>query len=181
MPMLDRVAVENRLELLHRTLGELRPPRRWEKRLSPIVVADRIDHLGYYLDIDPAAQDLLGYPPSYYETEQDWVQFNHTLDLGRTALLWERALSGQPCHGVEYRSQHADGYWVWLEDSFVPILTDPRGRGLVIEGHWRDITPRKRLEIEFLIRQLELSLRTLRTGPRPERGAVLRFPRRDKG
>ncbi len=78
--------------------------------------------------------------------------------------------------GVEYRTDHADGYWVWLEDSFTPILTERSGRALVVEGRWRDATPRKRRELEFLIAQLESTYRTLKSPPLSGRKALLRFP-----
>ena len=86
-------------------------------------------------------------------------------------MLWGLAMKGRPTYGIEYRDQHSDDYWLWLQDSFVPILTDHRGRALVIEGRYSDITPRKRCELEFLIRELEHSLRQLkgRRGPADRR------------
>ena len=174
--MLDRDALERQIEEHSRMLDELRPPGSRDKRLAPIVATDRIDFHGRYIFIDDRAEDLLGYPPTYYESEYDWIRWNHTLDIGRTARLWQAALKGRAVIGVEYRTDHADGYWVWLEDSFTPILTDRSGRALVVEGRWRDATPRKRREIEFLIAQLESAYRTLKSPPLSGRTALLRFP-----
>ena len=174
--MLDRDALERQIADLQRTLDELRPPGPHERRLAPLIATDRIDRHGRYLFIDDCAEDLLGYPPAYYEHEFDWVRSNHTLDIGRTARLWQAALSGRVSRGVEYRTEHISGHWVWLEDSFTPILTDSSGRALVVEGRWRDVTPRKRREIEFLIAQFESTCRTLKSPPLSGRTAVLRFP-----
>ena len=175
--MLNREAIENQLETLTRSRDELRPPGKLDKRLSSLVVTDRIDRHGNYLHVDPIAEDLLGFPPDYYANEVDWVRFNHAFDIDRVSVLWESALRGRPCRGVEYRTDHSAGYWVWLEDSFVPILEDRRGQALVVEGRWHDITPRKRCQIEFLIEQLELSLRALKSPPRSGSSIILRFPR----
>ena len=174
--MMDRDALERQIEEHNRSLGELRPPGPRDKRLAPIVATDRIDLHGRYLFMDDRAEDLLGYPPAYYDDEYDWIRWNHTLDIGRTARRWQAALEGRAVLGVEYRTDHADGYWVWLEDSFTPILTDRGGRALVVEGRWRDATPRKRREIEFLIAQLESTYRTLKSPPLSGRTALLRFP-----
>ncbi|MCZ6695561.1 MAG: PAS domain-containing protein [Acidobacteria bacterium] len=174
--MLDRNALERQTADLHRTLDELRPLGPHERRLGSLIATDRIDYHGRYLFIDDCAEGILGYPPAYYEHEYDWVRLNHTFDIGRTARLWQAALSGHVSRGVEYRTGHISGHWVWLEDSFTPILTDSSGRALVIEGRWRDVTPRKRRETEFLIAQLESTYRTLKSPPLSGRTMVLRFP-----
>ncbi len=173
--MLDRADLESRIESLSRSLDDLRPPGAVDRRLAPLVVIDRIDHLGRYLYVDRIAEDLLGFPPEYYETEIDWVRYNHRLDIERVAVLWDAALRGRRIRGIEYRTDHVDGHWVWLEDSFTPILSDRSGRSLVIEGRWRDITPRKRREIEFLLEGLEDSLRMLKSAPVSGRTVVLRY------
>ncbi len=174
---MDLEAVRGKVDQLHRALSELRPARRREQLLSSMVVTDRIDRCGIYLHIDPRAEDILGFPASYYyENEVDWLQTNHPLDFKRISRLWYRSLSGDPCRSVEYRTDNHDGQWVWLEDSFHPLLLDARGRALVIEGRWRDITPRKRREVEFLITSLESLIRRERPAPLPGQGLVVRFP-----
>ena len=63
---MDLEAVRGKVDQLHRALSELRPARRREQLLSSMVVTDRIDRCGTYLHIDPRAEDLLGFPASYY-------------------------------------------------------------------------------------------------------------------
>jgi PAS domain S-box-containing protein len=172
-PRAERCAIEKQIELLERMRGEIRPPGRSEARLSVLQVRDRIDRWGNYLHIDPEAEDILGYPPAHYNSEVGWLRFNHPDDVWRTVLLWGRALAGEMVRGVEYRTFNIEGQWVWLEDSFRPLLFDARRRALVIEGCWRDITRRKRREIEFLLRHWEASLNP---GRAARHGVLLRFP-----
>lgn len=160
---MNRQAIEFKLDHLHQALSELRPPGAVEERFKSIVVTDRIDCWDRYLYIGPEAEDLLGYSPSQYyegeiaddEQECGWVANNHPEDVWRTEILWQRVLAGHRVPPVEYRSENTDGKWVWLEDTFTPFEIDSQGRSLIVEGRWRDITPRKRREIEFLIRQFE--------------------------
>lgn len=172
-PPVDRRAVEQQIERLERMRGEMRPPGRAEARLAVLRVYDRIDRWGHYLHIDPEAEDILGFPPSYYDSEVGWLRFNHPDDVWRTVLLWGRALAGETVPAVEYRTFNTEGKWVWLEDSFRPLLVDARRQAVVIEGCWRDITRRKRCEIEFLLRHWEACLSPARAA---RRGALLRFP-----
>jgi len=172
----DRDVIERKLDQLHEGLSALRPASAREKYLSSLLVVDRIDRWGNYLHIDPEAEEVLGFKATYYATESDWVVFNHPEDIWRTDILWQRALTGFPVRAVEYRTDDSDGYWVWLEDSFRPVEADPHGRVTVVEGCWRDITPRKRREIEFLIRQFELALRLGKLPERSLRHALIQFP-----
>lgn len=175
---LERSEIEHQIERLHRLLAELRPARRAEARRASLVVTDRIDLWGRYHYIDPEAEDVLGYPPSHYQTEIGWVRFNHPEDRWRTAILWEKALAGQPCPVMEYRTHNTEGHWVWLQDSLRPVVFDLRGHALVVEGRWRDITPSKRRQAEFLLRQWEWLLKQGAPAPRPTFGRIVRFPGR---
>lgn len=185
---MDRKAIELELEQLHQALSELRPPSASEVRLKSIIVTDRIDCLNRYLHIDPEAEDLLGYTPSQYyggeiaheEQEYGWVANNHLEDVWRTEILWQRVLAGHRVPSVEYRSVNTDGDWVWLEDSFTPFEIDSRGRTTIVEGRWRDITPRKRREIEFLIRQFEQMLREDGKPPSSRCATIIPFPSRNR-
>ena len=173
--MLDRADLDRRIEALQRTLDELRPPRASDRHLGSIVVTDLIDRCGHYLYIDPWAEELLGFPPRYYEAELDWLAFNHHDDQDHTRALWRQALGGRFCPVVYYRTDDSNGAWVWLEDSFRPRLADHRGRVVVLEGRWRDVTPRKRLEIEARIRELERFVGSAPSAARHRFGLILPF------
>lgn len=140
------------------------------------MVTDRIDRFGRYHHIDPECGEILGYPQEHYAHEVGWVRFNHLEDRWRTAVLWQKALTGRPCPVFEYRTFNSDRQWVWLQDSLRPILFDRDGHALVVEGRWRDITPRKRREAEFLLRQWETLWRAARPRPRGNGAIVIPFP-----
>jgi len=150
--------IETEIERLGRLLAELRPPARKEARLANIVVTDRIDRFGRYHHIDPWCEEVLGFPPEREAGNVGWIRFNHPDDMWRTAILWQRALAGQIVPVFEYRTNNSRGEWVWLEDSLRPLSFDRVGHAVLVEGRWRDITPRKRRELEFLIRQWEALL-----------------------
>jgi PAS domain-containing protein len=183
--LISRESLEHKLEELDRSLSELRPPGPADKILCSTVATDRIHHRGEYLYVDPRAEDILGFPLSYYyegegatdALQLGWTNILHERDRSRIDAIWQLALAGQPCAPVEYRTDNGDGYFVWLMDWFRPILADDRGHALVMEGCWLDITPRKRRETEFLIKQVELALHRLKPAPRPGYGVVLSFPR----
>jgi PAS domain S-box-containing protein len=172
-PPAGRKEIEEQIERLERMRAEMRPPGRHEARLAVLRVRDRIDRWGNYLHIDSEAEDILGFPLAHYASEVGWLRFNHPDDVWRTALLWGRALAGEAVRAVEYRTFNTEGKWVWLEDSFRPLVLDAQGRSLVIEGCWRDITRRKRREIEFLLYHWEACRSP---GRAARRGVVLRFP-----
>jgi PAS domain S-box-containing protein len=178
--MLERADVERRIEELQRSLDELRPSRPGDRRRGSIVVTDLIDRCGHYLYVDPGAEDLLGFPPRYYETEVDWLAFNHRDDRDRIRVLWRQALNGRFCPLAEYRTDNADGDWVWLEDSFRPRLIGHDGRVVVLEGRWRDITSRKRQETEDRLRELERYLHGAACATRHRFGMLLPFPGEDR-
>jgi PAS domain-containing protein len=157
--LLERNEIESEIERLSRLLGELRPQCRAEARLSSLVVTDRIDRYGRYHHIDPWCEAVLGFPPERVARDVGWIRFNHPDDVWRTTILWEKALAGQTIPIFEYRTDNSLGQWVWLEDSLRPLQFDRAGQALLVEGRWRDVTPRKRRELEFLIRQWESILR----------------------
>lgn len=50
---------------------------------------------------------------------------------------------------VEYRIRHAEGHWVWIEDSGRVILRNAQGRALRMLGTRRDITERRQHQEEL--------------------------------
>jgi len=90
---------------------------------------------------------LLGYTVEESCSFDWWVTHLHPEDR-------ERALAGIPetiKHGVlntEYRIQHKDGRYVWVEDNR-RLVSDAAGKPTDIVGVWTDITERKRVEAEL--------------------------------
>jgi diguanylate cyclase (GGDEF)-like protein/PAS domain S-box-containing protein len=85
------------------------------------------------------------------------LEFIHVDDLARaTELLGDVAgVPGAMASG-EFRIQHADGSWRWIEAVGKNLLGDPAVGGLVV--NYRDITSRKRLEEELRVQAFHDSL-----------------------
>ena len=49
---------------------------------------------------------------------------------------------------VEYRFQHRDGHYIWIQDTF-KVVKDEAGAPLDLVGAWADITERKSIETEL--------------------------------
>ena len=56
---------------------------------------------------------------------------------------------------LEYRFQHRDGHYIWIQDTF-KVICDDAGRPMELVGAWADITERKRAEQEALRAVAEL-------------------------
>jgi PAS domain S-box-containing protein len=51
---------------------------------------------------------------------------------------------------LDYRLQHRDGHYLWIQDTF-KVMYDGAGHPLEIVGSWADITERKRAEEELQV------------------------------
>lgn len=56
-----------------------------------------------------------------------------------------------PSYRIEYRVRHADGHWIWVEDSGRAVERDTDGRVLRIIGTRRDISARKQQDEQALL------------------------------
>jgi PAS domain S-box-containing protein/putative nucleotidyltransferase with HDIG domain len=100
--------------------------------------------------ISPAVTRISGYTPEEHYADPDLIRkIVHPEDqpaleaLGQGEGLFEKPW--------EFRWIHKDGHTVWTEQTNVPIR-DEAGNIVAIEGIVRDITERKRLELERLAR-----------------------------
>ena len=64
------------------------------------------------------------------------------------AVLIEHLKGGSEGYAVEYRVQHVDGRWIWIEDRGRAVERDEQGRVVRMLGTRRDITERKGREEE---------------------------------
>ena len=109
-----------------------------------------------------ATQRILGYEAGA-RVGQSALDFMHPED--RTSIQTQfQQLVATPGGKilVEFRYQHADGSWVWLEASGQNFLHDPDLQGILINS--RDITARKRAEAaqeESLARYADITARVL--------------------
>ena len=88
---------------------------------------------------------IMGYTPQEMTTDPKcWPARLHAEDAPRVfdelSLLIKRG-GGT----VEYRFQHRDGRYVWIQDTF-KVIHDEAGHPLELVGAWADITERKQAE-----------------------------------
>lgn len=114
------------------------------------------DTNGIVLYISPSIERWLGYKPEEI-TGHNTLEFIHPDDhekigtvLGGILQELGKSLS------TEYRVQHKDGSWRWMEGMITNLLHDPSVQAIV--GNIRDITDRHHAEEEreCLLKQLEI-------------------------
>ncbi len=117
-------------------------------------------HFSY---VSPAAIRILGYTPDEHYANPS-LRWEIILPEDRPmlqALLEGRTVPGQP---VLLRWRHKNGEMVWTE-SLATVYHDDAGQVLAVESITRDITERKRAEMEReqLIRDLQKALEEIKT------------------
>lgn len=107
-------------------------------------------------------REILGYDPEWLaEHPQHWKESIHPEDLARVQAAFEAFQSGV-AFDLEYRVQHRDSTWRWINDRSLQPL--PGARSGIIEGVVVEITEKKRLaEISRRTDRLE-SLSVLSAG-----------------
>ncbi len=133
-----------------------------EKQLRQITdnmldVIAHVDEQGVLKYASPSHQTVLGYPA---DSLLGSVFFDHVHPEDRERV--RELISGVGCNGasgyVEYRFQHADSRYIWLESAGQAIVGDDgNSAGCVLAS--RDITDRK--DAEFALRESEAKYRTL--------------------
>lgn len=97
------------------------------------------------------------YPP----TMEDWLKLVHPQDRERVVHCIERQNAGDPDYSVfQYREQHRDGHYVWIECRGACVERDEDGNPARIIGTDTDISARKQQEewLEGLSRRLKLAV-----------------------
>ena len=93
--------------------------------------------------LSDSVSELTGYPVDAYARLADHIQRIHPDDRALFETAVSQARPNEPVR-TEYRTQTADGRWIWLEDRF-QLSQDADGQPLV-RGIARDITERKAIE-----------------------------------
>ena len=93
-------------------------------------------------------QAIMGYPPGEMIGDQKcWSNHLHPEDAGRV-FEEMRPLIERGGGTVEYRFQHRDGHYIWIQDTF-KVVKDEAGNPSELVGAWADITERKSIETEL--------------------------------
>ena len=91
---------------------------------------------------------IMGYSPEEMTTDpRCWSDHLHPEDAPRV-FEEMRPLIEQGRGTVEYRFQHRDGHYIWIQDTF-RVVNDEAGRPSELVGAWADITKRKAIETEL--------------------------------
>ncbi|MGH8004836.1 MAG: PAS domain S-box protein [Limisphaerales bacterium] len=95
----------------------------------------------------PSTERILGYSPAEF-VGRNAFEFIHPDDLPQTKRhLVELLNKPELLARVEYRIQHKDGHWLWMEGVGSNLLSEPAVGVIVI--NFRDITERKRADEKF--------------------------------
>jgi PAS domain S-box-containing protein len=146
--------------LLSEREGHLRETQTFLEHLvdtSPTVIFRQDPVSLHVLYVSPNVERVLGYTPQEILSEPDfWMSRVHPDDSRRVRDLDAHAFAARsPQMELEYRFQHKDGGYRWL-DSFVRIEYDASGQPVEFLGHRLDITRRKLAE--EVLREREASL-----------------------
>jgi len=124
--------------------------RRLAENAPDIIFRYRLKPTPGFEYISPAVTRISGYTPEEHYADPDLIRkIVHPEDQSALEALGQgEGLFEKP---REFRWIHKNGHTVWTEQTNVPIR-DEAGNIVAIEGIVRDITERKRLELERLAR-----------------------------
>lgn len=110
-----------------------------------------LDREGTFTYVTPSIENVLGYSPDALVGESAF-DYIHPDDREETRRALDDLIEGTgDRRELEFRFQHADDSWVWLESRGRNMLDNPMLEGLVI--YTRDVTERREYERE--LRQYE--------------------------
>ena len=92
--------------------------------------------------VSPQVEQILGYPPErFMDDGRFWFALMHPGDYARMRDAGDLSTSNLNEVTQEYRMRHADGRWVWVQDTSKPVYDDD-GRLLFFQGFLMDVTAR---------------------------------------
>lgn len=103
---------------------------------------------GTYLYASPVCHSLLGYTPDELVGRNSY-DFFHPDDQATIHTSYTTILNGTGSHAFSYRTRHKDGHYIWFETTGKTIRDPQSGTVVEILAISRDITERKRIEIEL--------------------------------
>ncbi len=100
--------------------------------------------------ISPACRTVLGYTPEEL-TGTPVLDIIHPDDAPRIQAMAVEILAAGPNAPpvtLQYRAQHKDGCWIWIEGQ-PKLICDERGEPIAAQDIMRDVTERKAAELEL--------------------------------
>ena len=152
-------------------LRDVTENRRRERRFQALVeeahdIISVVDADGRFQYQSPSLERILGYEPEATIGEEVW-EYIHPGDRQHVSEEFETWVNDpdQVPKRIEYRAQHADGSWRWMEANGNTQIDNPAVEGYVVNS--RDITDRKERQ-----QQLELVDRVLRHNVRNDMNVI---------
>jgi len=109
--------------------------------------------------VSPQIETVLGYPPErFLQDSRFWFDLMHPEDYARLRETGDLSVSNVWESTQEYRMRHADGHWVWVQDTSRPIF-DEDGELVFFQGFLMDVSTRH--EAEERLRAAEQRFRVL--------------------
>ncbi|HLB38927.1 MAG TPA: PAS domain-containing protein [Actinomycetota bacterium] len=109
--------------------------------------------------VSPQVEQILGYPPHrFLEDNRFWFEIMHPDDYARMREAGELSVSNLDEVTQEYRMRHANGHWVWVQDTSRPVFGGD-GELLFFQGFLVDVSMRH--EAEERLREAEERFRVL--------------------
>jgi PAS domain S-box-containing protein len=109
--------------------------------------------------VSPQIEEILGYPPErFMQDPRFWFSLMHPDDYTRMRDAGDLSVSNLDEVTQEYRTHHADGRWVWVQDTSKPVYDDD-GQVQFFQGFLMDVTTRH--DAEEALREAERRFRVL--------------------
>ncbi len=109
--------------------------------------------------VSPQIETVLGYPPErFMRDSRFWFELMHPDDYARLTETGDLSIANVWESTQEYRMRHADGHWVWVQDTSRPVYDDDGGL-LFFQGFLMDVSTRH--EAEERLRAAEQRFRVL--------------------
>jgi len=129
--------------------------RSFVENANDIVYSLSLD--GIFTYVSPNWKELLGHEVDEV-IGQSFGIFVHPDDIQKCLNVLERSITmGEKQSGIEYRVLHKNGSWRWHTTNSSPIL-NANNEVFSSIGIARDITERKKMEVELKIREERLSM-----------------------
>ena len=101
--------------------------------------------------VSPQIQQILGYPAERFtDDSRFWFELMHPDDLAELRAREAFSVADVEPFDQVYRMRHADGRWVWVQDTSTTVLHDD-GSVAYFQGFMFDVTERKEAEEQVRI------------------------------
>ena len=109
--------------------------------------------------VSPQIEQILGYPPDrFVRDNRFWFEIMHPDDYAALKAAGHLSVSNLDEVTQEYRMRHADGHYVWVQDTSKPVF-DANGTVSFFQGFLVDVSTRH--EAEERLREAEERFRVL--------------------